>query len=230
MNIGAPNVANSRQLSQPYHSSAALPLSSHSSSVVSSTAPTPQVPSLSLSAPSNPTPLQDTIDPISSNNLVANLLKPSSFFAPPSSSALIMPPISSSMPTAPVLHPPLNLQRPYGTPMLQPFPPPTPPLSLTPSSSPSNDGLLISRDKVRDALLMLVQVSPSSLFSFFPGYLICSCISKTTLRGIVVNHGMHDYVDTLLCLYGEAYLFLLNCHVFTVNCNLVCGSVDDPCG
>ncbi|KAK7847448.1 hypothetical protein CFP56_006621 [Quercus suber] len=42
--------------------------------------------------------------------------------------------------------------------MLQPFPPPTPPLSLTPSSSPSNDGLLISRDKVRDALLMLVQI------------------------------------------------------------------------
>nr|XP_023884562.1 mRNA-decapping enzyme-like protein [Quercus suber]POE70452.1 mrna-decapping enzyme-like protein [Quercus suber] len=157
MNIGTPNVANSRQLSQPYHSSAALPLSSHSSSVVSSTAPTPQVPSLSLSAPSNPTPLQDTVDPIGSSNLVANLLKPSSFFAPPSSSALIMPPISSSMPTAPVLHPPLNLQRPYGTPMLQPFPPPTPPLSLTPSSSPSNDGLLISRDKVRDALLMLVQ-------------------------------------------------------------------------
>ncbi|KAK7847450.1 mrna-decapping enzyme-like protein [Quercus suber] len=67
--------------------------------------------------------------------------------------------------TAPVLHPPLNLQRPYGTPMLQPFPPPTPPLSLTPSSSPSNDGLLISRDKVRDALLMLVQRTLDSCHS-----------------------------------------------------------------
>ncbi|GMY25302.1 mRNA-decapping enzyme-like protein [Fagus crenata] len=158
MNIGisASNLANSRQPSQPYHSSAPLPLSSHSSNVVSSPAPTPQVPSLSLSASSNPTPLQDTLEPIGNSNLVTNLLKPSSFFAPPSSSsALIMPPISSSVPTAPVLHPPLNLQRPYGTPMLQPFPPPTPPLSLTPSST--NDGLLISRDKVRDTLLMLVQ-------------------------------------------------------------------------
>jgi mRNA-decapping enzyme 1B len=171
MNIGisASNLANSRHPSQPYHSSAPLPLSSHSSNVVSSPAPTPQVPSLSLSASSNPTPLQDTLEPIGNSNLVTNLLKPSSFFAPPSSSsALIMPPISSSVPTAPVLHPPLNLQRPYGTPMLQPFPPPTPPLSLTPSSSPTNDGLLISRDKVRDTLLMLVQVSPSFLFFFFP--------------------------------------------------------------
>ncbi len=79
-----------------------------------------------------------------------------------------MPPISSSVPTTPALHPPLNLQRPYGTPMLQPFPPPTPPPSLTPSSAPPFDGLLISRDRVRDALLVLVQVLPSFLFFIFP--------------------------------------------------------------
>ncbi|XP_062167840.1 mRNA-decapping enzyme-like protein [Alnus glutinosa] len=152
------NLANSRQSAQPAHpSSAAIPLSSHSPSVVSSPAPTPQIPSLSLLASSNPNPLQDTLDPISSSNRGSNLLKPSSFFAPPSSSALIMPPISSSVSSTPALHPPLNLQRPYGTPMLQPFPPPTPPPSLTPSSAPPFDGLLISRDRVRDALLVLVQ-------------------------------------------------------------------------
>ncbi|KAG6693767.1 hypothetical protein I3842_09G017200 [Carya illinoinensis] len=160
-NIGSSglNLANSRQSSQPsYHSSATLPLSSHSPSVVSSPTPTPQVLSLSLLASSTPTPLHETFDPISNSNQVANLLKPSSFFSPPSSSsALMMQPISSSVPTAPALHPPLNLQRPYGTPMLQPFPPPTPPPSLTPSSAPQNDAPFISRDRVRDALVMLVQ-------------------------------------------------------------------------
>ncbi|XP_050381769.1 mRNA-decapping enzyme-like protein isoform X2 [Argentina anserina] len=62
------------------------------------------------------------------------------------------------VPTASALHPPVNLQRPYGTPMLQPFPPPTPPPSLTPNAPPApNDGPLISREIVREALLMLVQ-------------------------------------------------------------------------
>lgn len=198
------NLANSRQSAQPaYPSSAASPLSSHSPSVVSPPAPTPQIPSLSLLSSSNPTPLQDTLDPISNSNRGTNLLKPSSFFAPPSSSsALIMPPISSSVPTAPSLHPPLNLQRPYGTPMLQPFPPPTPPSSLTPSSASPIDGLLISRDRVRDALLVLVQVLSSILFFLFPDYLVCSfnyrkillicLVWKTTLKGIVVNHGIYD--------------------------------------
>jgi mRNA-decapping enzyme 1B len=39
--------------------------------------------------------------------------------------------------------------------LLQPFPPPTPPPSLTPAQ---NDGAVISRDKVKDALQRLVQV------------------------------------------------------------------------
>uniref|UniRef100_A0A0A9G4Q0 mRNA-decapping enzyme-like protein n=1 Tax=Arundo donax TaxID=35708 RepID=A0A0A9G4Q0_ARUDO len=60
------------------------------------------------------------------------------------------------MPTASPLHPTsAPAQRPpYGTPLLQPFPPPTPPPSLTPAH---NDGTVISRDKVKDALQRLVQ-------------------------------------------------------------------------
>ncbi|KAJ0969686.1 hypothetical protein J5N97_022563 [Dioscorea zingiberensis] len=48
------------------------------------------------------------------------------------------------MPTAPPLHPPVTMQRPYGTPLLQPFPPPTPPPSLTPAS---NYAPVITREK-----------------------------------------------------------------------------------
>ncbi|KAL5808716.1 hypothetical protein ACOSQ3_029407 [Xanthoceras sorbifolium] len=157
MSIGsnAPNVANSRQ---PYHSAATVPLFSHAPSVVSSLAPTPQIPSLALSASSTPVALHDTPDLISSSNRITNLVKPS-FFAPPSSSsALVTPPISSSVPTAVALNPPINVQRPYGTPMLQPFPPPTPPPSLTPSSTPNPiDRSFITREKIRDALVLLVQ-------------------------------------------------------------------------
>ncbi|KAB2013341.1 hypothetical protein ES319_D09G150300v1 [Gossypium barbadense] len=136
----------------PYHSISTTPPSSHAAAVVSAPVPTPPVPSLPPAPPS--------LDSVSSSNRVTNLIKPSSFFAPPTSSSasLMMPPISSSTPTASALHPPLNLQRPYGTPLLQPFPPPTPPASLTPSAPPTlHDGTHISRDKVRDALLVLVQ-------------------------------------------------------------------------
>jgi len=104
-------------------------------------------------------PLHESPDPINTNNRVANLLMPSSFFSPPSSSSVLMPtPVSMSIPTA-ALHPPLNLQRPHGhgTPMLQPFPPPAPPISLTPSSPSLPNYGIVSREKVRDALLMLVQ-------------------------------------------------------------------------
>ncbi|KAF3441621.1 hypothetical protein FNV43_RR15536 [Rhamnella rubrinervis] len=157
MNIGATasNVANSRQA---YNSSATIRPSSYGPSVVASPAPTPQVPVISLSASTAPISLHGTPDLNSSSNLVTNLVKPS-FFAPQSSSSLIMPTISSSMPTVAALPAPLNMQRPYGAPMLQPFPPPAPPPSLTPSSAPliPIEGPLINRDKVRDALLMLVQ-------------------------------------------------------------------------
>ena len=72
----------------------------------------------------------------------------------------MIPPVSSSTPSAPPLHPAVNVQRPYGAPLLQPFPPPNPPLSLAPAASPSsspNYGSVISREKVRDALMVLVQ-------------------------------------------------------------------------
>ncbi|GJN28273.1 hypothetical protein PR202_gb16379 [Eleusine coracana subsp. coracana] len=79
------------------------------------------------------------------------------FFAPPSSSSpSLVPPGSSVVPTAPPLHPtPVSAQRPqYGTPLLQPFPPPTPPPSLTPAH---NDRPVVTRDRVKDALQRLVQ-------------------------------------------------------------------------
>ncbi|KDP36188.1 hypothetical protein JCGZ_08832 [Jatropha curcas] len=148
----AANLANSRQ---PYHSTATIPLSTHTPNVVSPPSHNPQIPSLPLSSLPPSVAIHDAPDPISSSNRVTNLVKPSFFTPPSSSSALMAPPISSPLPTAPALHPPLNLQRPYGTPLLQPFPPPTPPPSLTPSSPTTAP--VINRDKVRDALLTLVQ-------------------------------------------------------------------------
>lgn len=85
----------------------------------------------------------------------ANLVKPS-YFTPPATSGLVMLPVAAPLPAAaPPLHLPVTLQRPYGTPLLQPFPPPTPSPSLTP---PTSYGPVITRDRVRDALSRLVQV------------------------------------------------------------------------
>ncbi|XXG73435.1 hypothetical protein AAC387_Pa07g2353 [Persea americana] len=148
MNMG--NTSNAENTGQQHPSPAALPLSSHATSVIPSPIPPLQIPSpplLSSSTP--PLPLHDHTDSKTSGNHAANLVKPSSFFAtPPTSSPLMIPPISSSAPTAPPLQPPVNLQCPYGTPMLQPFPPST----LNPTY-----GAVITRDKVRDALLRLSQ-------------------------------------------------------------------------
>ncbi|PKU85240.1 mRNA-decapping enzyme-like protein [Dendrobium catenatum] len=143
-------------------SNTTIPGSLHQSST-----PTPHTPSVPLplvstiqtapSLPSSSPPLMsvlDTLEANGGNNLITSLVKPSLFAPSPSSSALLMPPISSSVPTAPPLHPPVTMQRPYGTPLLQPFPPPNPPPSLTPTQ---NYGSVITRDKVRDALLRLVQ-------------------------------------------------------------------------
>ncbi|XP_021892529.1 mRNA-decapping enzyme-like protein [Carica papaya] len=145
---------NSRQL---YHSSATIPSSSHVP-VNPVLAASPQMSSAPLSVAFTPTILHETLDPIKSSSHVTNLVKPS-FFAPPSSSpSLVMPPLLSPTPTAVALRSPLNAQRPRGTPLLQPFPPPNPPSSLTPISTPtSNDGFVINKDKIRDALLMLAR-------------------------------------------------------------------------
>ncbi|KAG5629241.1 hypothetical protein H5410_000958 [Solanum commersonii] len=123
--------------------------------------PPSSAPALSQSPLSTSSTLMPTVDapePDTSARRSSNLVKPSSFFGPPPSSSPLIPPVSSSVPTAPPLHSPGNLQRRYGAPLLQPFPPPNPPPSLTPTSAPSpNNGHVINRDKVREAFLMLVQ-------------------------------------------------------------------------
>lgn len=155
MNIGS--ASNAAATAQLYQSSATNPPPPRPSNAVPPAMPTLQLPSPMPTA-TPLMPLTDNPDPSGNSHRAANLVKPSLFFSPPSSSALMTLPISSSMPTAPPLHPPVNLQRPYGTPLLQPFPPPNPPPSLTPTSIPTpNYGPVINRDKIRDALLMLVQ-------------------------------------------------------------------------
>ncbi|XVF05129.1 hypothetical protein REPUB_Repub05bG0145000 [Reevesia pubescens] len=151
MTIGG--ASNAGVSGQPYQSSAAMPAPSNPAIVASPTVPALQLPS-PLSS-STPLPVLDTPE---SNSNHTNLVKPSAFFVPPSSSAQILPPVSTSLLTAPLLNPPLSQQRPYGAPLLQSFPPPTPSPSLTPAHVPTqNYGLTISREKVRDALLALVQ-------------------------------------------------------------------------
>ena len=196
MNIGGAPL-NAVNPMQPYQSSKPTPSSSFAPNVVPSLAPTPQAPSLPLSAPSAPIPLRGAVDPNANSIHIANtnLVKPSSFFVPPStSSPLMLPTVSSSMPTVATLHAPQNLQRPYGTPLLQPFPPPAPPASLTPTSSPqgANERTIITRDKVRDALLMLVQVSLFLLSGVYPcvDYWFCM-LTKYTKLDVPNEHYKH---------------------------------------
>lgn len=133
--ITGPYASNVESFHQPYHSAS-----------VTSTVPggfLSPVPSTSL-------------ETINSGTQVTNLVKPSTFLASNSLLPLI-PPISSPMPPSAAVHHTQNLPRQYGTPLLQPFPPPNPPSSLTPISSSMPNRPVISRDKVRDALVSLVQ-------------------------------------------------------------------------
>ncbi|KAL6276499.1 hypothetical protein ACE6H2_020100 [Prunus campanulata] len=138
---------------QPYQSSSSstISLPSHPVRVAPSPIPSMQISSATVS------PFLDIPESHSNTKLVNNLVKPSSFFVPPSSSPTTMPCVSSSVPTAPLLHPAVSLQRPYGAPLLQPFPPPAPPPSLTPASFPIPNYGPVNRDKVRNALMLLVQ-------------------------------------------------------------------------
>ncbi|KAL6537892.1 hypothetical protein OROHE_012179 [Orobanche hederae] len=156
MNIGgAQNAAIS---DQPYISAPTI-ITSHPKAVALPTLPTPKTqPNLSASNPIMS--ILESAGPDSGSKHSASLVKPPTFFVgpPSSSSPMILPPVSSSMPTAPPLNPQGSLQRPYGAPLLQPFPPPTPPPSLTPTSVPAPSyGPSISREKVREALQVLVQ-------------------------------------------------------------------------
>ncbi|KAH0913478.1 hypothetical protein HID58_036799, partial [Brassica napus] len=135
--------------SGPTYQSSATPLQPHQPTIAS---PAP----LQSSSPIM-SHFENNPDLISSNNsnVHTDLVTPSSFFAPPRTMTQphLIP--GSSIPTAP----PQNFndashhQRQHGTPMLQPFPPPTPPPSLAPSYSVP----VINRDKVKEALLKLVQ-------------------------------------------------------------------------
>ncbi|KAL9416535.1 hypothetical protein AB3S75_039685 [Citrus x aurantiifolia] len=148
------NTYNAATSAQPYQSNTTISLPSHPASVASPIVTTLQIPSPPLSTP---TPLIPPVDTSESGNWTPNLVKRSLFFVPPPSSyARMMQLVSSSTPTAPPLNPPLSLQRPYGAPVLQPFPPPTPPPSLTPALT-SNSRAFISKEKVRETLLVLVQ-------------------------------------------------------------------------
>lgn len=148
------NVVNS---GQPYHSPAqTVDLSPRVPSLLPSPAPTLQVSLPVQSAPSLPTQLpRDSANPINNTNHPANLVKPS-FFTPPASPMLVTTPVSSAILTS-APYPPVDPQPQHGTPLVQPFPPPIPPPFLTSTQPPPNSGPL-SREKVHDALLMLVQV------------------------------------------------------------------------
>ncbi|CAN1277516.1 mRNA-decapping enzyme-like protein [Linum perenne] len=150
----APSMAHSRQ---SYHPSSTVPSVANMTSTISSPSLTPQVLPLPLSSIPGSKAVHETHDSISAGNRIASLLKPSLFSMPSAtSSSLMIPPVNSSLHTASAAahNPPVSMQRSYGAPMLQPFPPPTPPPSLTPTTATSP---LISRDKVRDALVKLVQ-------------------------------------------------------------------------
>lgn len=161
------NTSNAPLTGQPYQSAATIS-SSGPIHAATPALPTLQIPTLSTSPF---IPHHDTPESINISSRATNLVKPSFFIPPPSSASMMLPPVSSSVPTAPPLHHTGTVQRPYGTPMLQPFPPPTPPPSLTPVSSPlPNYAPVISREKVRDALLVLVQVS------VLASYLLRTCL------------------------------------------------------
>ena len=143
----------SAQMAARAHPSTEAVASSHVPLIVPSATPTHQIPHPLGGSSAPPLPLHDTNLHASHS---ANLQTPA-FFAPPSpSSTSVAPPASSMMPTAPPLRPTSTAAQrpPYGTPLLQPFPPPSPPPSLT----PAHNALVISRDKVKDALQRLVQV------------------------------------------------------------------------
>lgn len=153
MNLGhnPPNPANSIP---PYHNPPSIPLPSRDT-------PSPIPPNPPLQNPSSvpPIPVHDNSDQVNATNHVTNLIKPLSFFTPSSSSpSPLMRQPSSSVPV-PALQPPLNVQRNIGIPLLQPFPPPAPPASLTPTSNSNSAPFYgpLTREKVRDALVMLSQ-------------------------------------------------------------------------
>lgn len=137
-----------------YHNKPPVVPSSHVYSA-SSLPPTQQLPLFPVSSLTVPSPTPSDLS--DNSTLTANLVKPSSFSIPPSSSAVYTAPMTPSGTTTAV-HPLLNLQRDHGSPMLQPFSPPVPPLSFTANPAPTSAYVLLRKEKVQQALAMLVQV------------------------------------------------------------------------
>lgn len=141
------------------HSSMNLSTSSNGTSHYQSSVPSMQLRSSTATVPSAPSipvvhPHDNSSELMRKPSQIADLLKPSFFYNPPStsSSASVAPP-GSSMPPTVSLQPSSTTQSTYSTPLLQPFPPPHPPLRQNPPSMEP----VIERDKVRQALFTLVQ-------------------------------------------------------------------------
>ncbi|PHU06402.1 mRNA-decapping enzyme-like protein [Capsicum chinense] len=146
------NVVNSRL---PYHYPAQTvdpsrrvpsPLPS-SASILLVSLPVQSAPSLP------PQSRRDSANLINSVNHPGNLVKPS-FFTPPASPVLVTTPVSAT--STPVIYPHVNPRHPHGTPLVQPFSPAASSPFLTSTQIPPNSGTL-SREKIQDVLLMLVQ-------------------------------------------------------------------------
>ncbi|XP_039793871.1 mRNA-decapping enzyme-like protein isoform X2 [Panicum virgatum] len=155
---------------QPNQSFGAIPLSHAPTSTITSQSPGLHhlLPSQTSSVSGIPADVHGGTGPIVRSTSLVN----PSHFSPLTSAQTAMVRSNSAAPTAPPQHPrtaqhpqsapllqPFPLPTaspspPYGTPLLQPFPPPNPSPSL--ASAPVYNPAL-SRDKVRDALLRLVE-------------------------------------------------------------------------
>ncbi|GJZ02831.1 mRNA-decapping enzyme-like protein [Tanacetum coccineum] len=199
------NSSNSTSSVQPYHNSTTIPLSSR-------VTPSPVLNGLpnQISSSASSMPLHENTDLVNSRNGVANLIKPLSFYTPASSSPVMLQPTSSSVPvTASNVQ-----QRNHGVPLLQPFPPPTPPLSLTPMSmSPQSYGPL-TREKVRDALVLLAQNMLCIISCLFPSLEVDKllCINRnlyTACSAPVVTFHVHA-VSAYISVMAVAYKSILS--------------------
>lgn len=162
MSTGPPSSSNDSNSRPTYPNKPPLhpnkpPLHPSSPVTASSSPPTQQLPSLPLSSSSVPSPTLDVGSNQSDNStLTANLVPPSAFNTPSSSSVVYTP--MTPYETATSVHPLPNLQPDYGRPVLQPFPPPIRPLSLPAGLTHTTFYGFLTKEKVQAALFMLVQV------------------------------------------------------------------------
>lgn len=131
----------------------------HSLPIGSSSVSSPSLPPMPAPSPPLPATVPMAARPLDisevSSGSHATLVKPS-FFVPPPLLSTSMPLSLPSAPMAPPINPLASLQPSLGAPLLQPFPPPAPSQSLA-SASTLNQGPVITRDGVRDALVRLVK-------------------------------------------------------------------------